>query len=155
MQSTDVAFFLFGHGNAEDEIIQASGDLKNFYIRPPVPRDQLLQLLRCADLLIVNERSSQISMALPSKIISYFSSGVPVVAAVPEGGATHKAIHGLAFWVEADNPARLAGEIENIMLSRESCRIYADAALQHFNQNLRSETGRERMLAWATKSSAI
>ena len=148
MKSTDIVFYLFGHGNASEEISGLSKDLSNFSIRPSVPREEFLSLLRCADLLIVNERSTQISMALPSKLISYFSSGVPVVAAVPKSGATYKAIEGLAFWVEADEPKLLAAAIQKIALSPESRQSNAEAALKYFNQNLRSEKGRERMLAW-------
>jgi colanic acid biosynthesis glycosyl transferase WcaI len=152
LQGTDVVFFLFGHGNAEKAISLASQDLTNFSIRPPVPREQFLSLLRCANLLIVNERSTQVSMALPSKLISYFSSGVPVIAAVPNSGATHRAIEGLAFWVDSDEPELLAAAIKKIILSKESRRDFSDAALQFFNQHLRSEKGRERMLAWINSS---
>ena len=152
LKSTDVVFYLFGHGNAEEEISRSSKDLSNFFICPSVPREEFLSLLRCADLLIVNERSTQISMALPSKLISYFSSRVPVVAAVPKSGATHNAIEGLAFWVEADEPKLLAAAIQKIALSPESRQSYAEAALTYFNQNLHSEKGRERMLAWIQNS---
>lgn len=152
MKSTDVVFYLFGHGNAVKDISRSSKDLSNFFIRPSVPREEFLSLLRCADLLIVNERSTQISMALPSKLISYFSSRVPVVAAVPKSGATCKAIEGLAFWVDADKPELLATAIQKIALSPESRQLNAEAALKYFNQNLRSEIGRERMLAWLKRS---
>lgn len=151
-QSTNIHFYLFGHGNAEGEILKASQNLTNFFVKPPVPRDQFLSLLRCADLLIVNERSTQISMALPSKLISYFSSGIPVVAAVPKSGATSKSIEGLTFWVEADEPELLAAAIQEISCSPESRQYYADAATQYFNENLRSEKGRERLLAWIKNS---
>ena len=155
MKSTDVVFYLFGHGNAEEEISRSSKDLSNFSIRPSVPREEFLSLLRCADLLIVNERSTQISMALPSKLISYFSSGVPVVAAVPKSGATYKAIEGLAIWVEADEPELLATAIQKIALSSESRQSKAEAALKYFNQNLRSEKGRQRIKSWIRDSSII
>jgi glycosyltransferase involved in cell wall biosynthesis len=152
MESTNVAFYLFGHGNAEEEIFQKSKNLSNFFINPPVPREQFLSLLRCADLLIVNERATQISMALPSKIISYFSSGVPVIAAVPNLGATQKAIEGLAFWVEADEPKLLAAEILRISQSKDTQALYAEEALRYFNQYLRAENGRRRLLSWIRNS---
>ena len=155
LKSTDVVFYLFGHGNAEEKISRSSQNLTNFFIRPPVLRDQFLSLLKCADLLIVNERSTQISMALPSKLISYFSSRVPVVAAVPEGGATYKAVEGLAFWVKADEPELLAAAIQKIALYPESGQTYAEAALRYFNQNLRAEKGRQRIMSWIRDSSII
>jgi glycosyltransferase involved in cell wall biosynthesis len=152
LQSTNIIFCLFGHGNAEGGIFHSSRDLGNFFIKPPVPRDEFFALLQCADLLIVNERSTQISMALPSKLISYFSSRIPVIAAVPEGGATYRAIEGLAFWVPADEPQTLANAIQKIALAPESGQFYAETAEKFVNENLRAEKGRERLLAWIKKS---
>jgi glycosyltransferase involved in cell wall biosynthesis len=91
-------------------------------------------------------------MALPSKLISYFSSGVPVLAAVPKSGATYKAVEGLAFWVEAEEPESLAAAIQKIVLTAESREYYAKAAQHYFNLNLKSEKGRERLLAWVDNS---
>jgi colanic acid biosynthesis glycosyl transferase WcaI len=148
LKSTNIEFFLFGHGNTEADILTASQDLGNLHIRPPVPREQLSSLLKCADLLIVNERPTQISMALPSKLISYFSSGVPVLAAVPKFGATYKMIDGLAFWVEAGKPEMLAETIEKISNSDQSRRDYASAGFTYFNEHLRTEQGRKRYISW-------
>jgi glycosyltransferase involved in cell wall biosynthesis len=152
LSSTDVVFYLFGHGNAEEEIMRASKDLGNFFIRPPVSREHFSSLLACADLLIVNERPTQISMSLPSKLISYFSSGVPVVGAVPRHGATYMAIEGLAFWVEAGEPQLLASKIQEIIASENERIYYASKALEFFQKNLQNEEGRKRYLSWLMDS---
>jgi colanic acid biosynthesis glycosyl transferase WcaI len=152
LTSTDVVFYLFGHGNAEEEILNASEDLCNFFIRPPVSRERFSSLLSCADLLIVNERPTQMSMSLPSKLISYFSSGVPVIGSVPKLGATQKAIEGLAFWVEAGEPQLLANRIREIVLSESEREFYSNRALLYFQRNLQNDQGRKRYLAWLMDS---
>ena len=152
LDSTNVHFYLFGHGNAEEEIFAASQDVTNFFIRPPVSPEQFSSLLSCADLLIVNERPTQMSMSLPSKLISYFGSGVPVIGAVPRFGATYKAIEGLAFWVEAGEPILLASTIQEIIVSADARKFYANAASEYFEAHLQNEQGRKRYLSWLMDS---
>jgi glycosyltransferase involved in cell wall biosynthesis len=45
-----------------------------------------------ADVLLVNERSTIVDMALPSKLTSYFVAGRPVLAAVTDEGTTAQEI---------------------------------------------------------------
>jgi glycosyltransferase involved in cell wall biosynthesis len=148
LHTTNVQIYLFGHGNAEEDILKSAEGVDNFFIRPSVPKDRFKSLLKCADLLIVNERPSQLSMALPSKLISYFSSGVPVLAAVPRGGATYEAIKGLAFWTEAGNSIKLAESIRTIMESRTERKIHAENARRFYENELVAEVGQRRYLEW-------
>jgi glycosyltransferase involved in cell wall biosynthesis len=148
LESQNIGFYLFGHGNAQEEVLLASRGLNNFSIRPSVPKHSFKSLLACADLLIVNERPTQFSMALPSKLISYFSSNVPVLAAVPEGGATYQEVKGLALWVDAGRPDELAKMIRKIADSPNSALEYAKNARRYYENVLTSEAGRKRYLDW-------
>jgi glycosyltransferase involved in cell wall biosynthesis len=148
LESKNIGIYLYGHGNAEDEIKNAAQGLMNFFIRPSVSRESFKSLLKCADLLIVNERPSQLSMALPSKLISYFSSNVPVLAAVPKGGATFEEVQGLALWVDAGNPTNLAEIISSVAESQIDAKIYAREARKYYEEILTSKAGRKRYLNW-------
>ena len=152
LQGKEIIFYLFGHGNALDEVSKLSQNLSNFYIKPSVPKDEFKSLLKMADLLIVNERATQVSMALPSKLISYFSSEVPVLAAVPENGATYQAVEGLAFWTEAGNPHALAEAIQAIAALPAERRANAKAARNYYENNLTGPAGRQRYLNWLFES---
>lgn len=143
-----IKFYLFGHGNDEAKIRKYSSGLANFEVREPVPSDEFENLLSCADLLVINERPSQISMALPSKLISYFRSGTPVLAAVPKHGATYASISGLAYWVEAGNPEGMAILIQEIIKNPNERMTIAVLARQYFESNLSKEAGRARYSDW-------
>lgn len=60
-------------------------------------------------MLLVNERASAVDMSLPSKLTSYFSAGVPVLAAVPPGGGTASEVarSGGGVLVAPEDPAAL------------------------------------------------
>jgi len=148
LRLTEVQFYLYGHGNAEDDISSAAFGLENFFIRPPVTKDKFKSLLRCADLLIINERPSQLSMALPSKLISYFSVEVAVLAVVPKNGATYNTIKGLTFWAEAGDPELISESIREILDSRIEREEYAQKARQYYENELSREIGQKRYLDW-------
>lgn len=148
LEGKNIGFYLYGYGNAQAEISNASQDLSNFSIRPSVPRESFKSLLKCANLLIVNERPSQISMALPSKLISYFSSNVPVIAAVPREGATFEEVKGLAVWVDAGQPDELAKMITEIAESPIEAQLLAKEARRYYEKKLTSHAGRRRYLDW-------
>ena len=54
----------------------------------PQPSGRYQQMLRSADVLLVNQRSSVDEMSLPSKLTAYFAASRPIVAAVPLGSET-------------------------------------------------------------------
>ena len=155
LKSTNVQFYLFGHGNAEQEILNASIGLDNFFIRPSVPEEKLMSLLKCADLLLVNERPTQISMALPSKLVSYFSSEVPVLAIVPKGGPTYRAVENIAFWAEAGDLEAAAQKILTILRSPKERATFAREARLYYEQHLTIDIGRKNYLNWLFGSNQI
>ena len=92
--------YLIGHGNQETNLRRLCDGLENIVVTAAVTDDQYSALLAAADLLLVNERSTQMEMSLPSKLTSYLYSERPVLAAVPRGGATWKFLDGLDALIE-------------------------------------------------------
>jgi glycosyltransferase involved in cell wall biosynthesis len=146
-----IQFIVFGHGNAEDELRKAARHLDNFSVLPAIPDSEYMSTLMAADLLVVNERSSQTTMALPSKIISYFASKTPVIAAIPAGGASFGILKDRAFIVEADNPIELAKKIEEALRLKGQGDKYASAAFKFYESYLTKESGRANYLRWIDK----
>jgi glycosyltransferase involved in cell wall biosynthesis len=105
-------------------------------------------LLSAADLLLVNERSTQMEMSLPSKLTSYLYSERPVLAAVPRGGATWKFLDGVAELVEAADPKALAKKIEELSQNQirldELARLGSEFAKKHLDP----EVGRAKYRQW-------
>jgi glycosyltransferase involved in cell wall biosynthesis len=105
-------------------------------------------LLSAADLLIVNERSTQLEMSLPSKLTSYLYSQRPVIAAVPRGGATWKFLGGVASLVDANSPELLAQEILKLQSDPAEMKRLSEVGLEFAQRNLSLEAGRNNYRAW-------
>jgi glycosyltransferase involved in cell wall biosynthesis len=143
-----VKITIYGHGNSESRLIERSKNLKNLKICPAIRKEDYLMTLKSADLLLVHERASQTSMALPSKIVSYFASGTPVLAAIPTNGASFSILDQNALIVEADNPRLLSEKILFASENPQICRSYATAATDYFQANLTSAVGRGKYVKW-------
>ena len=146
-----IKIYLVGHGNQESNLKALCVGKSIIEVLPAVSDADYSALLSAADLLLVNERSTQMEMSLPSKLTSYLYSERPVIAAVPRGGATWKFLDGVAELVEAGDPVALARAVEELSKQPEKLadlarrgRVFADA-------NLDPEVGRKKYLDWVQK----
>jgi len=147
----EVKIYLVGHGNQENNLKRLCEGLKNISVLAAVAEDQYSTLLAAADLLLVNERSTQMEMSLPSKLTSYLYSERPVLAAVPRGGATWKFQEGIAELVEAGNPQALANKIMELKDDSERRAELARKGSLFAASNLSPEVGRAKYLDWVNK----
>jgi len=145
---TKVKIYLVGHGNQEANLKELCKGLENIAVIASVSDGQYSTLLSAADLLLVNERSTQMEMSLPSKLTSYLYSERPVLAAVPKGGATWKFLDGIAELVEAGKPSLLARAIEDLSRDSEKRKRLASKGLEFARKNLDAEIGRRKYLDW-------
>jgi len=146
--NANVRIYLIGHGNQEANLKKLCEGLLNISVMGAVADDQYSALLSAADLLLVNERSTQLEMSLPSKLTSYLYSERPVLAAVPRGGATWKFLDGIAELVEAGKPSLLAQAIEDLSQDPERRKSLASKGLEFARKNLDAEIGRRKYLYW-------
>jgi len=146
-----IKIYLVGHGNQEANLKSLCAGKSNIAVIPAVSDADYSALLSAADLLLVNERSTQMEMSLPSKLTSYLYSERPVIAAVPRGGATWKFLDGVAELVEAGDPKALASKIEE--LSRDQSRLDELAKLgsAFAVKHLDPAVGRAKYLEWVEK----
>ena len=87
-EGSRVRFVLMGDGNQRAALTERAEGVTNLSIMDPVSDDRFLGTLSAADVLLVNELETLSSMAVPSKLTSYFSAGLPVLAAVNPDGIT-------------------------------------------------------------------
>ena len=143
-----IKIFLVGHGNQESKLKALCLGKSYISVLPAVSDADYSALLSAADLLLVNERSTQMEMSLPSKLTSYLFSGRPVIAAVPKGGATWKFLDGIAELVEAEKPFLLANAIRELSQNPEKRRDLASKGLEFARKNLDAEIGRKKYFDW-------
>ena len=143
-----IKIYLFGHGNQENTLKQLCASKNNISVMTAVSDENYSTLLSAADLLLVNERSTQMEMSLPSKLTSYLYSIRPVLAAVPRGGATWKFLEGVAELVDAGDPKKLATKIEELSKNQrrrdQLAKLGSEFAIKHFDP----EIGRTKYLNW-------
>jgi colanic acid biosynthesis glycosyl transferase WcaI len=147
-QNSVVKIYLVGHGNQENTLKQLCADRKNISVMGAVSNEDYSALLSAADLLLVNERSTQMEMSLPSKLTSYLYSQRPVLAAVPRGGATWKFLDGVAELVDAGDPKKLATKIEELSKNQSRCDQLAKLGSEFAVKHLDPEIGRAKYINW-------
>jgi colanic acid biosynthesis glycosyl transferase WcaI len=143
-----IKIYLVGHGNRENILKALCNGKSNIAVMPAVSDEDYSALLSAADLLLVNERSTQMEMSLPSKLTSYLYSERPVLAAVPRGGATWKFLDGVAELVEAADPKALAKKIEELSHNQIRLDELAKLGSEFAKKHLDPEVGRAKYLRW-------
>lgn len=143
-----IKIYLVGHGNQEANLKKLCKGMENIKVLPAVAIDRYSALLSAADLLLINERGTQMEMSLPSKLTSYLYSERPVLAAVPRGGATWNFLDGVAELVEADDPFALAKKIQELSKQPEKLADLARKGKVFAQANLSPKIGRAKYLVW-------
>ena len=143
-----IKIYLIGHGNQENTLKQLCTDRENISVMAAVSNEDYSALLSAADLLLVNERGTQMEMSLPSKLTSYLYSERPVIAAVPRGGATWKFLEGVAELVDAGEPKKLATKIEELSKNQSRLDQLAKLGSEFAVKHLDPEIGRAKYLSW-------
>jgi len=149
--NSQIKIYLVGHGNQESNLKALCQGKKNISVMAAVSDEDYSALLSAADLLLVNERTTQMEMSLPSKLTSYLYSERPVLAAVPRGGATWKFLESVAELVEAGNPKVLALKIEELSANQNRLSELAKLGLEFAVKNLDPAVGRAKYLQWVEK----
>ena len=143
-----IKIYVIGHGNQENTLKQLCAGKENISVMAAVSDKDYSALLSAADLLLVNERSTQMEMSLPSKLTSYLYSERPVIAAVPRGGATWKFLEGVAELVDAGDPKKLATKIEELSKNQSRLDQLAKLGSEFAVKHLGPEIGRAKYLNW-------
>lgn len=151
IDNSRVKIFLVGHGNQEAHLKSMCEGKSIISVLPAVDDLDYSALLAAADLLLVNERSTQLEMSLPSKLTSYLYSQRPVIAAVPHGGATWKFLDGIAELVDAGEPELLANRISRLQKDPLEMKRFSDAGFEFAKKNLSIESGRSNYRTWVQK----
>lgn len=123
-----VRFVLAGDGGQRAHLEEHAAGVERLEFLPPVPSEEYGRMLASADLLLVNERPGVEEMAVPSKLTSYFSSGVAVLAATSAGSTTAGEVTaaGAGFLVRPGDPqALLEAVLDRAADPGGTCRLGA------------------------------
>ncbi|WP_194420383.1 glycosyltransferase [Microbacterium abyssi] len=150
-----VRFVLLGDGNQRQHL-ESLGDDPSLQFVDPLPDDEFYDALAAADVLLANERPGLTEMSVPSKLTTYFATGLPVVAAVDASSTTHDEIvaSGAGPIVPAGDPVALVDAIETLAdqpataaehgaagRAYRAAHLTPDAAVDAFERTLASAAG--------------
>lgn len=110
-----IRFVLLGDGNQRAHLESLGADPRLDFV-DPLPDDRFLDTLAAADVLLANERPGLTEMSVPSKLTTYFATGLPVVAAVDASSTTSDEVlaAGAGPVVGAGDPGALLDAIEQL-----------------------------------------
>src|SRR5699024_8670264 len=119
-----VRFVLLGDGHRRQDLQRAATGEPRVQFLDPVPDAEFAVTLAAADVLLVNELPGLTEMSVPSKLTSYFATGLPVLGAVDPGSTTAEELvaAGAAPTVPAGDPAALVTAVERLRDDPELCR---------------------------------
>lgn len=145
-----VRFVLLGDGNQRARLRDQAVGIAALEFLPPVPEREFPAALGAADVLLVNERPGVAQMAVPSKLTSYFTSGVPVLAATDATGFTaHEvAASGAGICVPAGRPELLLREAVRLGTDQAVARRLAEAGRRYVASTLSEGTALDRYEEW-------
>ena len=155
----DVLFTLMGDGSQRSALESLAANVSSIQFLPFQPEASLPGVLGAADVLLVSERATVVDMSLPSKLTSYFAAGRPIVAAVPDQGATASEVRrsGAGLVVPVGDPGSLIGAVAHLQTDRASAEVlghagrnYASAALGESAAMLRVDQLLERLIGTKT-----
>ncbi len=124
-----VRFVLLGDGNARASL-EAEGPNPHLQFLDPLPDGEFEAALASADILVVNERPGLTEMCVPSKLTSYFASGLPVIGAVDDGSVTAEELRsaGAGPVVDPSRPLDLLRAAESLAADTELAASYGASA---------------------------
>lgn len=120
-----VRFVLLGDGN-QREHLESLGSDPSLQFVDPLPDELFFDALAAADVLLANERTGLTEMSVPSKLTTYFATGLPVVAAVDASSTTHDEI-----LASGAGPIVPAGDPQALVDAIEALAERPDAAAEH------------------------
>lgn len=123
---SDVEFVLVGDGQVKDELLRKAAGLKleNVRFLPPVPKNEVPELLAAADAAVITLRAvDAFSYGVsPNKLFDYMAACKPVICAIPGEMARLVEQNKAGVAVEAENPRALAAAVEQILAMSEEER---------------------------------
>lgn len=137
-----IRFVLLGDGLRRRDLEQLDPHPRLQFM-DPLGTGQFEQTLAAADVLLVNELPGLTEMSVPSKLTTYWATGVPVVAAVDESSTTADEIltSQAGVLVQPAKPDQLVDVIEELVADPLRCQDLAAAGRSFREERLSMSAG--------------
>ncbi|MFC5931864.1 glycosyltransferase WbuB [Cryobacterium melibiosiphilum] len=149
-QQLPVRFVLLGNGNQRARLEQQGTNISRLQFLEGVPDADFQATLGSADILLVNELPGVTEMSVPSKLTSYFSTGLPVLGATDPTSVTagELALSGGGVQVNAGDPAALLAAVRTLAADPARQNTLGAAGLTHCRSTLSATAAVTRFDYW-------
>lgn len=149
-QGADVVFGLVGNGSRREALEELGRGVRHLVFVPSLDDDEYAAVLKCADVLIVNEKPGLRESAVPSKLTSYFVQGKPVVAATEADSATADEVRaaGAGPIITPGVPAELLSACQDMAGSGLRAADFGASARRFAEENLSAQSAVTRVGNW-------
>ncbi|MCQ1987793.1 glycosyltransferase family 4 protein [Arthrobacter sp. zg-Y844] len=140
-EGSAVRFVLVGDGNQRSRLEQLAQGVGQIEFVDSLPGNRFQEALAAADVLLVNELPGVREMSVPSKLTSYFSSGVPILAATDKDSVTAEEIATAqaGMRVAAGSPVDLVRGAEAMAANKEQGLRFAENGRRFMETTLSEE----------------
>ncbi len=148
-----VRFVLLGHGNQHRRLRELATGVERIQFIEPLPDDEYQAVMNASDVLLVNERTGVAEMSVPSKLTSYFSTGLPVLAATDAGSVTSEEVAAAeaGLRVDADDPDALVAGAERLRALPDGGRGMGAAGRRYVASVLSKDAAVDHVETWFTE----
>ncbi|MCP1504243.1 glycosyltransferase involved in cell wall biosynthesis [Curtobacterium herbarum] len=145
-RGSHVHFVLLGGGSQLLELQRRAAGVSRIQFISSLSDDEFGAVLQAADVLLVNELRGVSGMSVPSKLTSYFATGLPVLAAVEPGSVTEAEIQssGGGVVVPSGDPLALLDAAELLGVDQHTSNRLGSAGQKFRDEHLTQRAGIER-----------
>lgn len=146
----DIIFLLIGNGTEKQKLIKIVEEekLNNVIIKDKIPRDDYENLVRSCDIGLINLNRRFTIPNIPSKTLSYFDAGLPILAAIDEntdyGKILDEAKAGL--WSITGDLKSYRDNFEKLLNNEELRKELGQNGRKYLEENLRVEKAYETII---------
>ena len=147
-----IRFVLLGNGNQREALLARADGITRIQFLDALPDADFQATLRSADLLLVNELPGVTEMSVPSKLTSYFSTGLPVLAATDAGSVTADELElsGGGVRANAGDAAALVDAVTALAADPARCQALGAAGRDYCQQHLTAQAALTHYDRWLT-----
>lgn len=146
-------FVLLGDGKQRADLERHAIGCRAITIANALPEADFVRALRSADLLLVNEKPGVAEMAVPSKLTSYFSAGVAVLAATEPTSTTAEELQasGAGLRIDPGDPGALVSAALRLRDDHRARLDMGSRGLDYCARLLSEERALDAYDAWVRK----
>lgn len=137
--NSELHFVICGDGAAGEKFRSETRDLPNVTWLPPQPLDRFNELLSCADIHLLPQKSGAADLVMPSKLTGMLASGRPVVAGATDGTQIAELVESFGTVIPPDDGDAFYDAIVLLSQDAQRCRHLGRAArtyaLDHLSRN--------------------